>query len=114
MAFNELELRAIDESVGELCRRCSPARVADQLRTVYEVDGHVVRVFEERPGWDDPSEWTRSPVARFRFFRSRGDWVLYWMGADSKWDLYDPDDMPTDLASLVAIVDEDRYCVFFG
>lgn len=114
MAFSEIELKRIDRTIGELCRRCSPPEHADQLRTVYEVDGHSVSVFEERAPWDGRGEWTRMGVARFRFYRSRGEWQLYWMRRDLRWHLYDPDEMPTDVASLVRIVDADEHGAFFG
>jgi hypothetical protein len=50
--FNDLELKRIDRTVGELCRRCSPPERADELRFTYHVDGHVVSIWEERPPWD--------------------------------------------------------------
>ena len=114
MAFDELELKRIDRTVGELCRRCSPPEHADQLRTVYEVEGHSVTMYEERPPWDGVGEWTRRGIARFRFYRSRSEWQLYWMRQDLRWHLYDPDEMPADLASLVAVVEADKYGAFFG
>jgi len=115
VAFSELELKRIDRTVGELCRRCSPPEHADELRTVYEVEGHSVSVYEERPPWDGVGEWTRMGVARFRFYRSRGEWQLYWMRRDLRWHLYWPrDEMPSDLASLVALVEADEYGAFFG
>ncbi len=114
MAFNELELKLIDRTVGELCRRSSPPQHADKLRCVYEIEGHSVSVFEERPPWDGVGEWTRMGVARFRFFRSRGEWQLYWMRRDLRWHLYDPDETATDLTSLVAVVEADEYGAFFG
>ena len=115
MAFSEQELSLIDSTVGDLCRRCSPARVADQLRTVYDIDAHSVTIFEERPDWEDASlPWMRTPVARFRFYRSRGDWVLYWMPSDLNWHAYEPADGISDLRELTAIVDQDAHCAFFG
>jgi len=114
MAFNELELKRIDRTVGDLCRRSSPPKHAHQLRVVYEIDGHSVSIFEERPPWDGVGEWTRMGVARLRYFRSRGEWRLYWMRRDLRWHLYEPDEMATDLASLVAVVDADEYGAFFG
>ena len=114
MSFSELELKRIDRTVCELCRRGSPPEHADQLRTVYEVEGHGVSVYEERPPWRGEGEWTRLGVARFRFYRSRGEWQLYWMRKDVRWHRYNPDDMPTDLASLVAVVEADEYGAFFG
>lgn len=115
MAFSNFELNLIDSTVGDLCRRCSPAHVADQLRTVHEVGGHAVTIFEERPDWVDPSlGWMRNPVARFRFYRSRGEWVLYWMPSDLKWHAYEPASGLTDLPSLTAVVERDALCAFFG
>jgi hypothetical protein len=114
VAFDELELKRIERTVGELCRRCSPPEHADQLRTVYEVEGHGVTMYEERPPWDGLGEWTRRGLARVRFNRSRREWQLYWMRQDLRWHLYDPDEMPADLDSLVAVVEADSYGAFFG
>ena len=115
MAFSELELKRIDRVVGELCRRGSPPEHADKLRTVCEIAGHSVSVYEERPPWRGDGEWTRMGVARFRFFRSRGEWQLYWMRQDLRWHLYWPEDeMPSDLESLVALVEADKFGAFFG
>ena len=115
MAFNELELKRIDKSVGELCQRTSRPEYADKLRFVYEIDGHAVTIWEERPPWDgSPGEWTRMGVARFRYFRSRGEWQLYWMRSDLEWHLFDEETPTPDLARLVTVVDENRYGCFFG
>ena len=73
MAFSEIELKLIDSTVGELCRRV-PERVRDQLRHTYEIEGHSVSVFEERPHWKNKGEWTKVEAAKFRYFRSRGEW----------------------------------------
>ena len=115
MAFSEFELKLIDATVGDLCRRSSPAEHADELHFACDIDGHSVSIMEERPPWDgSPGEWTRHGVARFRYFRSRGEWQLYWMRADLKWHVYDPAPPTRDLASLVRLVEEDAYCAFFG
>jgi hypothetical protein len=115
MAFSESELKRIDRRVGELCRRMSPVEYADELRYAYDVDGHAVSIFEERPPSDgSPGEWTRLGVARFRYFRRRGEWQLYWMRADLKWHYYEPVGPAQNLARLVKHVETDRYCCFFG
>lgn len=115
VAFSESERAHIDANVGALCIRCSPAHVADQLRCVYDTDAHSVVVYEERPPWDDESgPWTRFAVARFRYYRSRDEWVLYWMPSDLQWHAYEPADDVHDLAALVAVVDADVYDCFFG
>jgi hypothetical protein len=79
VAFSEVDLKRIDATIGALCRSRSPVEYADQLRFVYEIDGHSVSILEQRPPWDGrPRAWTSHGVARFRYFRSRGEWQLYW------------------------------------
>ena len=115
MAFSELELKPIDAAVGDLCRCSSPAEYADELRFVCNIDAHVVSIMEERPPWDgSPGKWTSRGVARFRYFRSRGEWQLYWMRADLKWHLYEPAAPTKNLSRLVKLVEDDKYCAFFG
>jgi hypothetical protein len=114
MAFSELELKLIDHTVGALCRRRTLPQFADQLRFVYEVDGHSVAIFEDRPPWRGRGAWTHRGIAKFRYYRSRRTWQLYWLRQDLKWHLYEPEPETADLAALVAAVDEDTYGAFFG
>ena len=115
MAFSEIELKRIDATLGDLCRRSSPPEHADELRFVYDIDGHAVSIFEERPPWDGrPGAWTRHGVARFRYFRSRREWQLNWMRADLKWHVFEPEPPTPNLARLVDVVDQNRYGAFFG
>ena len=88
MAFSELELKQIEQVVGELCRRRSPAHLKDKLRLEYSVKGHEVITFERRPKWDNPKERIESPVAKLKFIRSADKWELYWQRADLKWHEY--------------------------
>jgi len=115
VAFSEVELKRIDATIGALCRRRSPAEYADQLRFAYEIDGHSVSILEQRPPWDgSPSGWTSHGVARFRYFRSRDEWQLYWMRRDMKWHPYEPVTSTKGLARLVKLVEDDEHCAFFG
>ena len=116
MAFDDLELRHIDNTVGVMCRRRSPPQFKDQLQIVYEVKGHSVFVYETRPPWDKPGEWTKLGVAKFTYVRSRKEWKLYWMRRDLKWHAYDPKTKTktNSLEGLVRVIDEDRYGAFFG
>jgi len=114
MAFTELELQRIEDIVGALCRRIPPPHFRDRLRLVYEVEGHAVSLLEERLLPGDTNRWVRTGLARFRFFRSRGTWTLYWMRQDLKWHAYEPEPPHPDLAALVKVVEEDRYGAFWG
>lgn len=114
MSFNELELKRINRSVGELCRRKTHPEFIEQLRFEWEIDSHTVSIWEVRPPFDGVGDHTRMGVARFRYFPSRGVWILYWMRRDLKWHRYDRAPSTPDLASLVAVVEADEYRAFFG
>ena len=53
MSFSEIELKRINRTLGELCRRHTPHEHADELRFECEIKGHTVSVWEVRPplGW---------------------------------------------------------------
>jgi hypothetical protein len=114
MAFSEIELKRIDRSVGEFCRRHTHPQHAHELRFVYRIEGHAVSIYEERPPWRGSGSWTSHGIARFRFYRSRGEWLLYWMRADLKWHRYEPAPATPDLQTLVKVVEDDEYCAFLG
>ena len=112
MPFSELERKRIDRTVGDLCRRKTRPEHADQLRFECEIDNHTVTVWEVRPPWDGVGDHTRMGIARFRYFRSRRVWIVYWMRRDLKWHVTAPS--TPDIAALVAIVEADEYRAFFG
>jgi hypothetical protein len=114
MTFTELELRRIDKTVGELCRRLSPPQYGKELRLVYEVAGHDVSIWEERSPWHGQGAWTHQGIAKFCYLRSRQTWTLYSMRADLKWHVFEPAAPTNDLDALVAIVAENRSGAFFG
>lgn len=114
MAFSEIELKFIENTVGNMCNRRSPVHLSDQLRTVYVVKGHDVTVYEERPRWNNPQEWSSEGIAKFKYTRKQNVWTLYWMRQDLKWHLYEPFSESTTIERLVAEVDKDPYGAFFG
>jgi hypothetical protein len=114
MAFSELELKRIEQTVGEFCRKRSPAHLKDKLRLEYSVKGHEVIVFEWRPKWDNPKEWSELPVAKLKFIRSANKWRLYWQRADLKWHEYPGLSSSDHIEDLVREVDADPLACFFG
>ena len=52
MAFSEVDLKRIEQSVGGFCGKRSPGHLKDKLRLTYEVKGHEVVIVERRPRWD--------------------------------------------------------------
>ena len=90
MALTASALQVIENTVGDLCRRRSPAHLPDPLRLDYEGEGPRVSGFEERPSGRDPSPWVRLGVARFRCFRSRHSWTREGMRRDLQGPAYPP------------------------
>jgi hypothetical protein len=114
MAFTEIELKYIKNTVGKMCQKRSPEQFRDKLRYVYGVKGHDVVVSEERPRWDNPQEWSTLPVAKFKYVRTEGVWKLYWMRRDLKWHLYEMPPRAKTLEALVKEVYSDPHGAFFG
>jgi hypothetical protein len=114
MAFTEVELKYIETVVGKMCKRRSPEQFRDELRLVYEVKGHDVSVYEERPDWKDARQWSSLPVAKFKYVRKDSSWKLYWMRSDMKWHLYEAPRGAKTLEALVEEVDKDPHGAFFG
>jgi hypothetical protein len=115
MSFTEIELERIGKAVGEMCQRRSPVHLRDQLRTTFQVKGYDVTVYEERPRWDNPEEWSGHPVAKFKYIRKTDVWKLYRMRSDLKWYFYGGIPYGTQtLEPLVKEVDSDPHGAFFG
>lgn len=114
MAFSELELKRIEQTVGRFCQKRSPAHLRDKLCLEYAIKGHDVIIVERRPKWDEPSKWTESPAAKLKFIRSANKWRLYWMRADLKWHEYPGLSTSDRLDDLVQEIDADPLACFFG
>ena len=114
MPFRELELKRIEQTVGEWRKRRSPAHLKGKLRLEYSVKGHDVVIFERRPRWDNQNEWTESPVAKLKFIRSADKWRLYWQPPDLKWHDYPGPSSSGRISNLVQEIDADPLACFFG
>lgn len=114
MAFSEVDLKRIEQTVGVFCGKRSPGHIKDKLRLMYAVKGHEVVIVERRPRWDNETEWTETPVAKLKFIRSANKWRLYWMRADMKWHEYPGLSSSSYLDDLVQEIDTDPLACFFG
>ncbi len=114
MAFSELELKQIEQTIGVFCGKRSPRHLKEKLCLMYGVKGHEVVIVERRPRWDNETEWTETPVAKLKFIRSANKWRLYWMRADMKWHEYPGLSSSNRLNDLVQEIDADPLACFFG
>lgn len=114
MAFSEIELKRIDNAVGKLCQKRSPAHLRDKFSLEFSIKGHDVLIYERRPQWNKPSDYTESAIAKLKYFRTANEWRLFWRRASLKWESYKPFPTSKVLNDLVVEVDNDPFGTFFG
>jgi len=56
----------------------------------------------------NPSIWTETPIAQFRFDRETKKWALYWMDRNSRWHLYDLIKTGADFDDMLKALDNDK------
>ena len=115
MAFSEHERAANHAALKWFLARRSPSEhIRAQLDFGYAIVGHIVDVQGIRPGWQDKSITRQRAFARVRSVRAKDHWRLYWMRANLKWRLYEPQPLHDSLQEALAVIDDDRYGCFFG
>jgi hypothetical protein len=115
MAFSELEQKPYEEIMDAYIEsRRPPVEIRDKLDIGYRIDGQAIEIFEIRPRWNQPGVKLERPVAKARYFKSSGEWHVYWMRADLKWHSYEPESVVETLEQFLKVVNEDRYACFWG
>jgi DUF3024 family protein len=115
VALNDIERKRIENKVAAFVeKRRPPKHLRDQVDLAFRFDGRSVELFEIRPRWDKPAEKIEEAVAKARYFKSRGEWAVYWQRADLKWHKYGPKPEVKTVDAFLALVDEDEYACFFG
>jgi hypothetical protein len=93
-----------------------PDRAVGLIR--YEMDVHAgaVTLLECRPPWQGHagSPWTRFPIVRLRYTKSRREWALFWRDRNLKFHLYDLVEPTRNVETLLDEVDRDPTCIFWG
>lgn len=94
-----------------------PPHAREEVRIEAGFNDRSVTILECRPPWDPAgmgSEWTRVPVARLRYTKSRREWTLYWPDRNSRFHRYDLAQPTTDVVALLDEVDRDPTSIFWG
>lgn len=82
-----------------------------------DVTDRAITILECRPPWDPERmgpEWTRFPIARLRYTKSRWEWSLYWRDRNLKFHRYDRIQPAADIRRLIAEIDRDPTGIFWG
>jgi hypothetical protein len=104
------------ERVRRFCAERVPAHESDQVRVECEEAPGAVTVVALRPPWreDYGPEWSRMPVARFRYVRSTRLWTLYYHRHTGRWERYPLLSSTTRIEPLLDELEHDPICVFWG
>ena len=115
MAFTEFELRRYEKAVQRYVEaKRPPPHIRPKLDLAYRISRQSVVIFEVRPSIDDLSESIEEYVAKATYVRRAREWRVYWQRADLRWHRYEPTPEVQSLEEFLALVEEDKFCCFFG
>jgi hypothetical protein len=101
------------EKLRRSCRKRVPEQLADEVRLEVTVRGKRVSVHECRPPWMGVGEWTSMPIAQIRY-EGGGLWSLYFGDRYGKWTEYFDLEPSQPIDVIIAELEEDPTCVFWG
>ncbi len=115
MQLTELETAHAKKSLDEFMeRRRPPAHIRSQVDLGYRITGQSIELFEIRPVWNQPSKKMENPIAKTTFVRTQKVWRVYWLRADLKWHLYEPNPAVSNVAAFLSVVEKDSHGCFWG
>ncbi len=114
MALPELTKKQAEEALNSFFQKRVPSHARDKVRLVFSFRGNSVSLLEERPYFQDPSQWTSTPVAQFRFDQDDKTWTLYCPDRNSKWHVYDHAKPSRQFIHLLRAVEDDATGIFWG
>lgn len=93
-----------------------PEDVHELIRYELDIADRTLTILECRPPWrpEYGPEWTRSPIARLRYTKARGEWSLYWRDSNGKFHEYDLVAPTPHVDELIAEIERDPTAIFWG
>ena len=103
-------------AVRHFCEQRVPPHALHQVRVELVPTRGAVTIVERRAPWREHygPEWTSRGVARLRYTAKTGLWMLFWSDRNGRWHRYDLIDPTSELRALIAEVDQDPTCIFWG
>lgn len=104
---------AADAALARFCATLLPVNMRADVRLESAWRGDAVTLIERRAPWDGRGdEWTKHPIAQFRYAADRS-WHVYWQRATGRWD--ELEDLRTeDITRALRAVGRDPDGVFWG
>lgn len=114
MPISPFQIARVSKILQDYCNARVPPEVRDQVQLKFRFEGNSVFLFEHRPPWDNREDWIEIPVAKFRYFVGRQEWVLFWRDRNEKWHRYELIAPSPSFEDPLAEVDSDPTCIFWG
>jgi len=114
MPLSDFEKRRITKLFTAYADKRVPKHIRHQLTIGFAIKRTAVTLFERRPAFRRPGEWTESSIARFRRQPSGKLWTLYWRDRHSRWHIFPPVKPSESLEDLLQAVDRDETGIFYG
>jgi hypothetical protein len=94
----------------------TPAEFRDQMRVEVDETPRGLTILDCRPPWPDQtdSEWMRMPIARLGYSKQAAEWTLYYADRNSRFHRYPECGPSRHVADLLAEIDADPTCIFWG
>jgi hypothetical protein len=114
MALPPLVRQLVEAKLGSFCASRIPEHARHQVRLGFGIRGNSVTLYEERVTFFKPGEWVRIRVAQLRYAPEDRSWTLYWRDRNDRWHEYSDLDPTSDLTAVLAEIDADPTCIFWG
>ena len=94
----------------------TPPEFREDMRVEVDETLRGLTILECRPPWSElmGSEWTRAPIARLTYSKQAGEWTLYYADRNDRFQRYWECEPSVHVADLLAEIDADPTCIFWG
>ncbi len=94
----------------------TPVEYRLEMRVEVDETPRALTIFECRPPWDDltGAEWTRAPIARLSYVKMRTEWTLFWVDRNDRFHRYPECGATRYVSDLLAEIEADPTCIFWG
>lgn len=113
MAIPPDQLAVATDALTAFCAQV-PERVRHLVEHTFRVEAQAIVLVSRHRRSGKDSEWMDEDVAKFRFFKSREEWDLYWSDRNSRWRLYEWVRPAKRFATLLKEVERDPTHLFWG
>lgn len=114
MAIPELEFKRAEKLLSRFCQERIPPHARHQVQLHFKKRGNTITLYERRPFFLEPDRYSDMSIAKFAYDPKDNDWSLKYPDRNSRWHLYTECESARNLEVLIAEVDADPACVFWG